>query len=139
MYLLINTSSNEKMYLGVANRQGRLVVKQEVPGKFQQSSKLLPSIERILKRAGLKLTGLKGVAVISGPGSFTALRVGIATANGLAYALNIPIIGVKDVQNKGLNSLAIKAAKVLSKKKFSTIAIPAYGSQPNITIRNVSK
>jgi tRNA threonylcarbamoyladenosine biosynthesis protein TsaB len=51
-----------------------------------------PAISGLFKETGRQLTNLSAVAVTSGPGSYTGLRVGMATAKGLCYALNIPFI-----------------------------------------------
>jgi tRNA threonylcarbamoyladenosine biosynthesis protein TsaB len=51
-----------------------------------------PAIEKILKQVERSIQDIKAVAVTAGPGSYTGLRVGMATAKGLCYALNIPLI-----------------------------------------------
>lgn len=53
---------------------------------------LQPAIEKMMKEAGVRLQELDAVAVSAGPGSYTGLRVGMATAKGLCYALNKPLI-----------------------------------------------
>jgi tRNA threonylcarbamoyl adenosine modification protein YeaZ len=58
----------------------------------QVAEQILPTIDAVL--AG-KLEELTGIIVIKGPGSFTALRVGISVANTLAHQLNIPILGLR--------------------------------------------
>lgn len=58
------------------------------------SERLMPNIEELLSMAGLGRHELEAVAVSIGPGSFTGLRIGLATAKALAYALNIPLVGV---------------------------------------------
>ncbi|MBS1934256.1 MAG: tRNA (adenosine(37)-N6)-threonylcarbamoyltransferase complex dimerization subunit type 1 TsaB [Bacteroidetes bacterium] len=50
------------------------------------------AIEEMMKNAGNKMRDLNAIAITSGPGSYTGLRVGMATAKGLCYALNIPLI-----------------------------------------------
>ena len=55
---------------------------------------LQPAIQSILKKAGIHLSELDAVAVVAGPGSYTGLRVGMATAKGLCYALNKPLITI---------------------------------------------
>lgn len=51
-----------------------------------------PAIEKLLKQVNCTVHDLKAVAVTAGPGSYTGLRVGMSTAKGLCYALNIPLI-----------------------------------------------
>lgn len=62
--------------------------------RLTHSETLLPHIEQVLRLAGTERSELTAVAVSLGPGSFTGLRIGLATAKGLAYALHIPLVGV---------------------------------------------
>ena len=58
------------------------------------SRELLPGVEHLLRRSGVDKGELTAVFVCIGPGSYTGLRVGIASAKGLAFALGLPIVGV---------------------------------------------
>jgi len=55
---------------------------------------LLPAIERLLAQTGTTKADLTAVFVCVGPGMYTGLRVGVSTAQGLAYALKLPVVGV---------------------------------------------
>jgi tRNA threonylcarbamoyladenosine biosynthesis protein TsaB len=59
---------------------------------------LVPAIETLLAEARLHTSDLRGVGVACGPGSFTGVRVGMATAKGLAYALNIAVVGLSTLE-----------------------------------------
>jgi tRNA threonylcarbamoyladenosine biosynthesis protein TsaB len=59
---------------------------------------LLQSIEDLLARTDLAKDALEGIGVVRGPGSFTGLRVGLATAKGLALAIGCPLLGVSSLQ-----------------------------------------
>lgn len=62
--------------------------------KLTHSEVLMPHIKQILEMAKLEKADLEGIAVSIGPGSFTGLRIGLAAAKSMAYALDIPIVGV---------------------------------------------
>lgn len=55
---------------------------------------LMQAVREVLAQADAKLTDLQGIAVATGPGGFSALRVGLATAKGLAMVRRLPLIGV---------------------------------------------
>ena len=58
------------------------------------SEQLLPLVDALLCQARTRLDEVEGIAVAGGPGSFTGLRIGMATAKGLAQGRNIPLVGV---------------------------------------------
>jgi tRNA threonylcarbamoyl adenosine modification protein YeaZ len=58
------------------------------------SERLLPLVDEVLARSGVALSAIERIAVGVGPGSFTGVRLGLATAKGLALATNIPLVGV---------------------------------------------
>lgn len=62
--------------------------------KETHTSRLMPAIDHILKGAHLTIYQMDAVAVSLGPGSFTGLRIGVATAKGLCLALGKPLIGI---------------------------------------------
>lgn len=67
------------------------------------SEKLVPSIDRLLGELGMDKKELSGIAVSAGPGSFTALRVGISTAKGLAFSLDLPVVSVSSLELLAMN------------------------------------
>ena len=72
----------------------RLIAEYTLNLKETHTSRLMPTIDRVTKDASLTIKDLDGIAVSLGPGSFTGLRIGIATAKGLAQGLNIPVVGI---------------------------------------------
>jgi tRNA threonylcarbamoyladenosine biosynthesis protein TsaB len=62
------------------------------PEVREHAAWLQPAIRELLANCDLRLSNLEAVAVIAGPGSYTGLRVGMASAKGLCYALGIPMI-----------------------------------------------
>ncbi len=72
-----------------------LVARGEVLGeRASRAVALLEDVDALLDRAGLGPRDLDGLAVGTGPGSFTGIRIGLATARGLALALGVPVAGV---------------------------------------------
>jgi tRNA threonylcarbamoyladenosine biosynthesis protein TsaB len=62
--------------------------------KRGHSEALMPLIARVMKASGIAFSGLDRVAVTTGPGSFTGLRVGLSAARGIALAADKPVVGV---------------------------------------------
>lgn len=92
MILSIDTYSS---ICGVALFDGENLLagfQEKVPNRH--SEVLLPMIHSALKQAGIKPVDLKGIAVISGPGSFTGLRIGVSTAKGLCMGSGFPLVSV---------------------------------------------
>lgn len=74
----------------------------------QHASFLQPAIQELYKQAGFNLRDTAAIAVSNGPGSYTGLRVGLASAKGLCYALHVPLILI--------NTLEIMAASFKNSK-----------------------
>ena len=58
------------------------------------TARLMPAIDQILRDSSVDKSEIDGIAISMGPGSFTGLRIGMATAKGLALGLGIPLLGV---------------------------------------------
>jgi len=67
------------------------------------TEKLIPSIDWLLGELSMDKADLTGVAVSLGPGSFTALRVGLSTAKGICFSLGIPLVGVSSLLTLAMN------------------------------------
>jgi tRNA threonylcarbamoyladenosine biosynthesis protein TsaB len=95
LLLGIDTSTEEG---SVALTQGARVVAEGVVRSQNQAPLLLGAIQGLLSDADAALHDLGGIACGLGPGMFTGLRVGLATAKGLAYALRKPLWGVSSLE-----------------------------------------
>ncbi len=78
--------------------EDELIAEYTVQYKKTHSQTLLPMLDEITRMVELDLSTVDAVAVAAGPGSFTGLRIGSATAKGLAYALDKPIVPVPTVE-----------------------------------------
>ncbi|MDP3955514.1 MAG: tRNA (adenosine(37)-N6)-threonylcarbamoyltransferase complex dimerization subunit type 1 TsaB [bacterium] len=94
MILYIDTSDNQKTIVGLDDDR------QEKPSGRDKSQQVLGLIKEILESHQKTLKDIKEIKVETGPGSFTGLRVGVAVANALAWALNISVNGQKSVEPK---------------------------------------
>ena len=91
--LLIDTATTRAVIaLGAAD--GTLLEQRIWIAGYRHGEELLARIDRLLADRGVALAELGAIAVGTGPGAFTGLRVGLATAKGLAFALGVPIVGV---------------------------------------------
>lgn len=90
---------------GVALIDGnRLVAELFFNTRKNHSQRLLPLIAALLREAGFKLADLDGLAVALGPGSFTGLRIGLATVKGLAHAAQKPVAGIPTLDGLAWNA-----------------------------------
>ena len=73
-------------------KDGKTLALAENKEQKDHASWLHPAIEKILGTTGFRLSDLQAIAVVSGPGSYTGLRVGMAAAKGFCYTLDLPLI-----------------------------------------------
>ena len=93
MLILGLTTSTQQVGCAIGGHEGVLASVQSARGRRHAES-LVPAIDTLRQQAQIDLSELGCVAVDLGPGLFTGLRVGIATAKALAHALRVPMIGV---------------------------------------------
>jgi tRNA threonylcarbamoyladenosine biosynthesis protein TsaB len=89
--LFIDTSSNKEITIGLTSNGKENKVTKVLSSHRDQV--VLPMIIGLLEKNNLAFQDLSEIEVVTGPGSFTGLRVGVAIANALSYSLNIPING----------------------------------------------
>jgi tRNA threonylcarbamoyl adenosine modification protein YeaZ len=92
--LLVLDTATSRIVVGVAAPDGTLEGLMTWPAGHRHGETLLPAIARLLGEANLRRSRIAGVVVGTGPGAFTGLRVGLATAKGVARAAGVPIVGV---------------------------------------------
>lgn len=90
MILYIDTSDQSKINLFL-EKDSKIIGKKNIQARRQQAEKLLPAISQLLVKTKVNPRDLKKIKVEHRGNSFTALRIGVLTANALAYALSIPV------------------------------------------------
>ncbi|MCQ2457427.1 MAG: tRNA (adenosine(37)-N6)-threonylcarbamoyltransferase complex dimerization subunit type 1 TsaB [Clostridia bacterium] len=83
---------------------GRVLAEQTVLNSRTHSANLMPMTDRVLKDAGLSINEIERIACVTGPGSFTGVRIGVATVKGLSFGSGIPCVPVD-----ALEALAVSA------------------------------
>ncbi|MEG0180616.1 MAG: tRNA (adenosine(37)-N6)-threonylcarbamoyltransferase complex dimerization subunit type 1 TsaB [Peptostreptococcaceae bacterium] len=81
----------------------KLICEYSVNTKKTHSQKLMPMMESMLNLSDIDITEIDAIGICVGPGSFTGLRIGMATAKAMAHVNNLPIIGVNSLEILGEN------------------------------------
>jgi tRNA threonylcarbamoyl adenosine modification protein YeaZ len=127
MMLLLHTSS-VRARLGLADHD-QLIAQDTFLIDRQLAEKLAERIPQFLQATHCTLPALTHIVVHSGPGGFTGLRIGVTTANALAYALGIPVVGISGLV-KDLTVLLDRSRT--EHPSIGSIAIPVYARPPDI-------
>ena len=94
---------------------GGIVASESLPMQRGHAEALLPLLQRVMQQAGFGFADIDRIAVTTGPGSFTGLRVGIAAARGLALAAKKPAVGLSTLS-------AYAAPHIASDERFPVVA-----------------
>ena len=96
MALILHLETATKVCSVALSRNGQLLASKEVrEEKYSHAEQLNLFVEDVMEQAGCSYTELDAVAVSKGPGSYTGLRIGVASAKGLCYGLKKPLIAVE--------------------------------------------
>lgn len=93
MSFILNIETSTKNCSVSISKNHEIIALQELnTGGYSHAEKLHPFIKKAISEANISINHLSAVAVSKGPGSYTGLRIGVSTAKGLCFALNIPLI-----------------------------------------------
>lgn len=94
-HFILHLETSTQVCSVALSNDGKLVALKETTDEgYVHGEKLNVFIQDVLKEVGIEINDLAAVSLASGPGSYTGLRIGAATAKGLCYALNIPLIAI---------------------------------------------
>lgn len=111
MILAIDTST-DMTSIALYQPGEAVLAEQSWLGGREQTTQLLPSVQRMMLTVGVSTGELRGIAVATGPGSFSGVRIGLSTAKGMAYALQVSLWGVPSLDVLAYQHAAVTAAQV---------------------------
>jgi tRNA threonylcarbamoyladenosine biosynthesis protein TsaB len=111
MALILSLETSATICSCALHQDGILLKEAAVFEGQAHASKLAVLIKDLFNNLSIEIKSLQAVAVSSGPGSYTGLRIGTSTAKGLCYALNIPLIGIPTLQ--------LLVSEVVNKEAYS--------------------
>ena len=93
-YILNIETATKNCSVALAKDGNTVLCKELSTEGFSHAEKLHVFIEEIIAETGVSINDLNAIAVSSGPGSYTGLRIGVSAAKGLSFSLNIPLISI---------------------------------------------
>jgi tRNA threonylcarbamoyladenosine biosynthesis protein TsaB len=99
MKILYLETSSKNCSVAVSDNEKLLCVCEEVSENYKQSESLHTYVEWALEGAGLSLKDIEAVSLGKGPGSYTGLRIGAASAKGFCYGLKVPFIAINSLES----------------------------------------
>ena len=95
MTYILHLETSTKVCSVALSRNGSVVATKETEEEgYSHGENLTLFIQDVVKEANITMNDLSAVSIASGPGSYTGLRIGVSTAKGLCYPLNIPLISI---------------------------------------------
>lgn len=125
MALILNIESATRVCSVALGKEAVLLAEASTETEYQHAAQITLLIQSVMDQAALTLSQLDAVAVSIGPGSYTALRVGMSAAKGLCYALNLPLIGIPTLKILATGVLPKIPAAILAQKPLLAPMIDA--------------
>lgn len=99
MTLILSVETSTPICSVAIHQNGKLLANADLFLEKSHSNSLTPLIEQLLKHCDIQIHQLSAIAVSSGPGSYTGLRIGLSTVKGLCFALDIPLIAISSLDS----------------------------------------
>jgi tRNA threonylcarbamoyladenosine biosynthesis protein TsaB len=134
-YILLIDTSGSKTLVGLS-RDGQCIRAEQHDDARSQAAEINGMVDKVCAAAGISLQELSAIAVCAGPGSYTGLRIGLATGKGLAYALNKPLLlhnrlelWAKQVQVKHENAPSVAMILTARENEYFVALYNAQGQE----------
>src|SRR5687768_15843137 len=98
MAIILSIETSTTVCSAAIHNGGKLMAGADVHLEYSHASKLAKLVDEVKTLADVKTKQIEAVAISSGPGSYTGLRIGTSLAKGLCYALNIPLIAINTLE-----------------------------------------
>jgi len=98
VYILNIETATKNCSISIGADGKTIALKELSEEQFNHAEKLHVFIQDVLNEIGISLNDLNAISVSKGPGSYTGLRIGVSSAKGLCYALNIPLIAIDTLE-----------------------------------------
>lgn len=134
MFCFIDSSDSDRCTVALCQADGTALARRTIRQPFAHAEKMLPTLAALLKQTRTTLAALTGVAVVIGPGGFTSIRIGVSTANALAFSIGIPVVGLRRTPADAAEQLMRQGAIALRHARLGVLVAPQYGHRPNITM-----
>lgn len=128
-WLLAIDTATSRVVVAAGDLDGRLLGASQAEAGHRHGERLLPMIGRLTGELNLRRSRIEAIVVGTGPGAFTGLRVGIATAKGLAHALGKPILGIST------GEALVAAAAAAGAREPIVVLVPA-GPSDQVLVRS---
>lgn len=99
MKILYLETSSKNCSVAISDNEKLLCLCEEVSENYKQSESLHTYVEWALEGAGITLKDIEAVSLGKGPGSYTGLRIGAASAKGFCYGLRVPLVAVNSLES----------------------------------------
>jgi len=130
--LLVLDTATQEALVALARRDGRVRAVTSWTAGFRHGEELLARLDALLRAEAVDLATVAGIVVGTGPGAFTGLRVGLATAKGLAHGLGRPIVGIST------GAALLEAARTAGASGPLALLLPAGPSDRVLVTRDPS-
>jgi tRNA threonylcarbamoyl adenosine modification protein YeaZ len=132
--ILVMDTATSRAIVGLGRAEGDNAVR-SWPVQHRHGETLLPTLALLLEEHSATLADLRAIVVGTGPGAFTGLRVGLATAKGLAHGLGLPIVGISTAEALIDADDAGKAADAGTAAARTMLLLPA-GPNDRVLVRS---
>ncbi len=113
VYLLCIETSTTNCSVSISKNGLTIAKKEDNSAQYSHAESLHVFIKQLLDSEQILINQLAGIVISKGPGSYTGLRIGVSTAKGLCYALDIPLIAVNTLESLAHQAIAPKNAYII--------------------------